>query len=111
MIEYITAHWLEWLFGIIVAALTAFCRDIAKRLKEEQAKSEAIATGVQALLRENIIATYNKYQDKGFAPIFVKESLKKVYAAYHNLGGNDVASELYRKLLAMSEKEKEDDEQ
>ena len=36
-------------------------------------------------------------------PIYAKESIKKCYKAYHDLGGNDVASELYQKMLKMKE--------
>lgn len=103
IIGYIAAHWLEWVFALILGALGAGYRSIAGRLKAEQEKNSAIAEGVQSLLRESIVDSYNKYTDKGFCPIYAKESLKKVYAAYHNLGGNDVATELYQKLLRMEE--------
>ena len=59
-------------------------------------------------MRESIVGNYNKYSDKGFCPIYAKESVKKAYSAYHKLGGNDVATELYNKLLRMKE-EPEDD--
>ena len=52
---------------------------------------------------KDIIDSYNKHQDKGFCPIYAKEGIKRLYLAYHNLGGNDVATELYHKLLAMPE--------
>ena len=39
--------------------------------------------------------------------IYAKESIKKVYTAYHKLNGNDVATELYHKLLVMPEEQKE----
>ncbi len=55
-------------------------------------------------LRENIVANFNKYhQDRKHCPIYAKESLKRVYDAYHNLGGNDVATALYEKVLNMPE--------
>lgn len=77
------------------------------RLLIEQKKDEAIAEGVQSLLRESIVDNYNKYSEKGFCPIYAKESIKRVYKAYHNLEGNDVATELYKKLLAMPEEQQE----
>ena len=48
--------------------------------------------------------------DRGYCPIYAKETLKHVYEAYHNLGGNDVATKLYHTLLEMPEelKERED---
>ena len=98
---YIGANWTKWLFAICLAVLTFAWRSVIARLKEEQKKNEAIADGVQSLLRESIVSNYNRYHDKGFCPIYAKESVKKVYHAYSNLGGNDVATDLYKKLLEM----------
>ena len=103
-ISFIQAHWLEWLFTGILAVLSFLFKTLQSQLKEEQEKNQAIADGVQSLLRESIVNGYNRYQDKGFCPIYAKESIMRVYKAYHDgLGGNDVASELYRKLLEMPE--------
>lgn len=105
---YMSAHWLEWLFAICLAALTAAWRTVIARLKTEHEKNEAIAQGVQSLLRESIVANYNRYIDKGYCPIYAKESVKKVYYAYHDLGGNDVATDLYKKILAMPSEAKDE---
>ena len=107
ILSYLQSHWLEWLFAVLTAAAGIGYRNVSAKLKLEHERSIAIANGVQSLLRENIVENYNKYSERGYCPIYAKESIKKVYTAYHNLGGNDVATELYRKLLALSE-EKED---
>ena len=106
-LAYIGEHWLEWVFAVCLAILTAAWRAVSARIKVEHEKNEAIAEGVQSLLRESIVTNYNRYLDKGYCPIYAKESLKKVYKAYHDLGGNDVATSLYKKVLDMPE-EKED---
>lgn len=103
ILSYIGAHWLDWVFAICLAALTAAWRAVSAKLEIEHKKNEAIAEGVQSLLRESIVNNYNRYLDKGFCPIYAKESLKKVYGAYHDLGGNDVATSLYKKVLDMPE--------
>ncbi len=103
IIAFIASSWVEWLFAAAFSILAYLYRGIAARLKQEQAKNEAIANGVQSLLRESIVHNYNKYSERGFAPIWAKESLKKCYLAYHDLGGNDVATELYIKVLKMPE--------
>lgn len=108
--SYIGEHWVEWLFTGCLAVLTVAWRTVASRLKQEQAKNEAIAEGVQSLLRESIVTNYNRYKDKGFCPIYAKESIKKVYGSYHNLGGNDVASGLYKELLEMPTEKKGEEE-
>ena len=101
ILSYIGAHWVEWLFTLGLAGLGWAYKTLLSRLKEEQKKNEAIAEGIQSLLRESIVSNYNKYKGKGYCPIYAKESIKKVYQAYHDLDGNDVATDLYNKLLGM----------
>ncbi len=108
ILAYVGAHWVEWLFAICLAGLTLAWKTVSSRLKEEHEKNEAIAEGVQSLLRESIVANYNRYTDKGYCPIYAKESLKKVYHAYHDLGGNDVATDLYQKCLDLPTEEKKE---
>ena len=79
----------------------------AEIVKEEQ-QSKAIADGVQCLLRDSIIKSFNKWQDKGYCPIYAKESIKRAYTAYHALDGNDIATELYNKVLTMPEERHEE---
>ena len=81
LLSYIAAHWIEWLFGIITAIVGIGYKSLSARMKEEQKRNEAIAEGVQSLLRESIVSNYNKYSDKGFCPIYAKESIKKVYCS------------------------------
>ena len=107
VLQFMQAHWVEWLFAIITALLGTGYKNISTRLKAEQKKNNAIADGVQSLLRESIVNNYNKYTDREYCPIYAKESINKVYSAYHNLGGNDVATELYNKILVMPEEKKE----
>lgn len=106
LLTFIGAHWLEWLFTAVLAILSWLFKLMKDQLEEEKKKNEAIAEGVQSLLRESIVSNYNRYHDRGFCPIYAKESMKKVYKAYHNLGGNDVATELYQKILKMPEERK-----
>ena len=103
--DYISAHWVEWLFTIAIAILGFLYRRVASQIKEEKRKNDALMLGVQSLLRESIVSNYNKYQDKDFCPIYAKESIKRAYEAYHGLGGNDVATKLYEKILDMPEEQ------
>lgn len=103
MVDFIQSHVWEWTFAVITGALAWCLRNVSARLKKEQERNAAVAEGIQALLRESIVDSYNKAQDRGYCPIYAKESVKKVYSAYHKLGGNDVATELYNKILKMDE--------
>ena len=44
---------------------------------------------------------FDKYMDKKYCPVYAKESLSRAYAAYHTLGGNDVATELYHQVIEL----------
>ena len=109
-LSYIASHWVEWVFALILATLGLLYRSLVKKLKEDRDEYKAIAGGMQALLRDSIVSGYNRYQSKGFCPIYAKESLKQIYSAYHALGGNDVATALYEKMLAMPEEGVKDGE-
>lgn len=99
--ELIVKNWIELLFAIATALMTWGYRTLANKLKEEEKKNDCIATGVQCLLRQNIIDAYYKYTDMGYCPVTVKEALSMMYDAYSGLGGNDVATNLYHRILEL----------
>lgn len=103
LLAFLEANWLKWVFTAIAAIVGVGYRNMSKRLTEYIKQNEAISFGVQSLLRESIVNNYNKYKDRGWCPIYAKDSIKKVYSAYHELGGNDVATKLYEKMLEMPE--------
>lgn len=103
MIAYIQDNWIKWVFALLLAILGWGHKQVMKQLAVEKAKNDAIAEGVQALLRDTIVTNYNKYSSRGYCPIYVKESVRRAYNAYAALGGNDVATSLYRKLLDLPE--------
>ena len=94
---------LNLLSGVLLGCATYTINKARTARDTEQEKERALSDGVEALLRESIVGNYNKYQDRGYCPIYAKESLKKAYQAYHKLGGNDVVTELYQKLIRMRE--------
>lgn len=96
---YISGHWVQWLFAAVMASVAWAQSQTVKKLNQERKEREALNMGVQALLRDSIVATYNKYHDKGYMPIYARESLTRAYEAYTGLGGNDVAHSLYDKML------------
>lgn len=101
------------LSGILLACATYTINKARKNHEEEKEEAEkkekALADGVQALLRESVVGNYNRYSDRGYCPIYAKESIKKVYKSYEALGGNDVAHDLYDKILKMPTELKEEE--
>lgn len=66
-------------------------------------REKALGNGVQVLLRNQLIEYHDKYTDKGFCPIYAKESARRSYEAYHELGGNGVITKLYNDIMQLPE--------
>ncbi len=101
LIEFISDNWMEWFVLGVVSVASVWHRKFMKSISDDKTKYRAVANGVEALLRDRIIDSYNKYEKKGICPIYAKENVKRLYLPYHELGGNDVATELVEQLLQM----------
>lgn len=88
--------------GVLIPVTAYF----VKRIKATEQKNEAIALGVQALLRDRLIEQYNHYNEKGYAPIYAKENFRNMWNQYHSLGVNGVMDELHEKFMDLPEKKK-----
>ena len=64
-------------------------------------RSKQIESGLQSLLRAEIIRSHEKYMDKGFCPVYAREALTRIYESYHALGGNGTMTELYKQVMAL----------
>lgn len=98
-------NWL-CLFGIpaIIAALGKW---IWSEMKKNRRDTESLKLGIQALLRSQMIADYNKYNDKGFAPMYARDNFENCYKQYHSLGANGVMDDLHEKFLDLPTSRKE----
>ncbi len=93
------------LIGAGVTVGNVVITNLITRKKKLSEREEHLANGVQCLLRSEIIHAHDKYSQKKYCPIYAKESLTRAYAAYHALGGNDVATDLYRQTMELPESE------
>ena len=89
----------EWFITHIVEfALTGLCAGFVVYVRNLHKQYKAIAEGTQALLRESIVNSYRYFKAKGYCDPEERIVLAKTYTAYHELGGNDVATDLYEKI-------------
>ncbi len=93
--------WKLILETLIPAACLAICTMVATALKGYRSALHATETGVKSLLRSEIIRAYEKYTERGYFPIYAREPLARVYEAYHALGGNSTATDLYQKTVSL----------
>lgn len=76
-------------------------RTILTRLKNQESKQKALCFGVQALLRDRMLHSYNKYTELGYAPVYAKENFENMYNQYHELGGNGVMTKLHVEFMEL----------
>ncbi len=107
MAEWITKYWLQTIFGAIATGITIFGKRKIKELDCKLKEQDAIKMGMQALLRDRIIQSYNHYIDKGFCPIYAKDNIANLYKQYHALGGNGTVTKLYEKAMELPTEERE----
>ena len=91
--------WLEWLFGLIAVGALCWVRGLKK-------KQAALETGVQALLRGEIVRSYDKYHERGSITLHGLEAVTLQYSAYHRLGGNGTITKLVADMKELEVKEK-----
>ena len=98
----------QWLclLGIptLIIAIFKYLTTLIKKNKED---TTALKDGIQALLRSQMIADYNKYSEKGYAPIYARDNFENCWKQYHSLGANGVMDDLHEKFLELPY-EKED---
>ena len=70
-------------------------------IKRNADDNKALKLGVQALLRSQMISDFNKYSEKGYAPIYARESFENCWTQYHSLGVNGVMDNLHEKFLEL----------
>lgn len=70
-------------------------------VKKNTADTQAVKIGIQALLRSQMITDYNKWTDRGYAPIYARDNFENCWKQYHALGVNGVMDDLHEKFLEL----------
>jgi hypothetical protein len=98
-------YWLECIFGVICAALSAGYASLKKKLKTEKAKNAAIETGLRGILRIQILDTYDKCTAEGNTiSVSRKDAIVSIYQSYVALGNgeaDDTIKNLYNEIMKM----------
>lgn len=68
---------------------------------------KALKKGVQALLRAQMINDYNKWSDRGYAPLYARQNFENLWVQYEALGENGVIADLHEKFLNLPTEKKE----
>lgn len=92
----------QWLCLFSVPALIAgVCKWAGSKFKKQKMDTDALRLGMQALLRAQMIADYNRWVERGYAPIYARENFENCYTQYHALGANGVMADIRAKFMAL----------
>jgi len=80
---------------------------IFRWMKKTARSVKAMCLGLQAVLRSQMVDDYNRYSEKGYAPIYAKENFENCWVQYEALGANGVMSDLHGKFMALPNKKEE----
>lgn len=97
----ITLSFYQVLCLLGVPSLSAIIGYFYKRLKKNDEETKAIKEGLQALLRCQMINDYNRWDERGFAPIYARENFENVWKNYHSLGANGVMDGIHEKFMEL----------
>lgn len=87
----------QWLCVLSIPAL------LAAGTKYLLNQIKGVRMGVKALLRAQMISDYNKWTDRGYAPIYAKQNFENLWEQYHALKGpNGVMDGLHSSFMALS---------
>lgn len=95
---------IKWLISFLCGGAVSALGVIFSHIKAQKKAQKAMAQGLQALLRSDIIRIHDRHIEKQYCPLDIKEALHREYVAYHNLGGNDIATDLYHETMDLPNK-------
>ena len=71
------------LIGVPALILAVF-KYLWSQIKHNTEDSKALKAGIQALLRAQMISDFNKYSEKGYAPIYARDNFENCWKQYHS---------------------------
>ncbi len=72
-----------------------------EKTDEKQVLIEALVEGVQSLLRAEIIRQDEKWEDRGYCPLYAKDALTTEFKSYTKLKGNGSIPGVYENLMEL----------
>ena len=89
----------------IISTIASAIKHKREKKSEESIQAEqnlsAVQLGLQALLRANMINDYNRWNEKGYAPIYARENFENCWKQYHTLGANGVMDDIHKKFMEL----------
>lgn len=88
---------------IILTSLMGYIVWLLKRQKNDR---DANSRGTMLLLRVQLIEYHDKYMKLGEIPSYAYQNFQEMYDAYHQLGGNGMATKMKNEIEELHLKQK-----
>lgn len=94
ILEWLTRWWLDAAMGVVAGLLAFGYHWLRRKTMSTITEHDALKAGIKALLHDRIVDSYNVYKERGYWPIYARETMTDLLAQYHALGGNGVINDL-----------------
>lgn len=101
MPEWIGRYWTEWVFGLLIAALTCAVKRLGTRLRREHAENRALRDGICSLLRSRIVECCERAARDGWCGARLRDTVLDLYGSYHALGGNGTVTSMVEQIMGL----------
>ena len=101
MPDWITQYWVLWVFGLISAGLTAWCKHMSSILKKDKLERKAQIKGIRWMLGQQIISMCEESIQDGYCSAARKNEIVEGYDAYRQLGGNGAVTALKDQMMLL----------
>lgn len=97
-------EWYQWISFLGIPSLASVLIWFYNIIKKQNEQYNALKLGLQAILRSQMISEYNRWCDKGYAPIYARENFENLWNQYHSLGANGVMNDIHDKFQSLPTK-------
>lgn len=91
----------QWICVLGIPSLGAIVTFLYRKIQKVTEEENAVMRGVQALLRAQMINDYNKWFERGYAPLYARDNFENCWRQYHTLGANGVMDDIHNKFMAL----------
>lgn len=87
--------------SVISAIFLTLYRKSARMIEKNREDNMAIKKGIQAMLRAQMISEWNKWSERGYAPIYARQNFENCWEQYHTLGANGVMDDIHVRFFQL----------
>lgn len=92
-------EWHQWVSFLGVPSVMSILVWFYHIIRKQSVQYAALKTGLQAMLRAQMINDYNYWSEKGYAPVYARQNFENLWEQYHALGANGVMNDIHEKFL------------